>query len=331
MKRQPVVGITLGDVNGIGPEISLKAVKRRWPAGVCFVLIGSHAVVHDQCASEGLRQPEPWSPGGGAPRTKISVWDPTPHMTLRRSPGKIVSEASTAAIQWIAAGVDACLKKDISAMVTAPICKEGLVKAGLKMPGHTEYLAELTGTRRFAMMLIGGPLRVVLATRHIPVRNIAASLSKHVVAESIEMLDEGLAWLGAGRKIGVCGLNPHAGDGGAIGKEDLDIVRPAVQAAVRKGIRAEGPIPGDTIFYQALQGAYDGIVAMYHDQGLAPLKMLAFNEGVNITLGLPIIRTSPDHGTAFDLAGRGKANPASMIKAIELAIQLTGRRNPWRR
>jgi 4-hydroxythreonine-4-phosphate dehydrogenase len=217
-------------------------------------------------------------------------------------------------------------------MVTAPICKEGLKKAGFSMPGHTEYLAECCGTSRFAMMLIGGPLRVLLVTRHLPLRRVADAVTRENVRGAIAIAAEALPWLGCSKgRIGVCGLNPHAGDGGAIGDEEQRIIRPAVMAMRRRGIPAEGPVPPDVMFYQALHGQYDVVVAMYHDQGLGPLKMLAFESGVNVTLGLPMVRTSPDHGTAFDIAGTCRADATSMSAALKLAGKLSARTNPWKK
>lgn len=316
-----LVAVTAGDINGIGPEVALKALSAsNWPSNCRFVLIGNAEVLSRQARKFGLP----------VKSQSFSIWDPdAARMTW--APGKITAAASRHAMHWIRIAAEGCMGGYFDAMVTAPICKEGLKKAGLEAPGHTEYLAEITKTRRFAMMLMGGGLRVVLATRHIPLSRVAESISRKNILESIRIAAEALPWLGCRRaKIGVCGLNPHAGDGGAIGSEEKTIIRPAVRSAQRSGIRAEGPVAPDAIFYHALRGAYDAVVAMYHDQGLGPLKMLAMDEGINITLGLPIVRTSPDHGTAFDVAGKGIAREGSMVKALELACGLAGRKNPWR-
>jgi len=297
------IGITCGDVNGIGPEISLKAVSSKPWNGVEFILIGPSA--------EGT-----WKvPSAG-----------------KLTPGKITAEASKTAVAAIERAVRGCLDGELDAIVTAPICKEGLKLAGVNYPGHTEMIAELTGTKRYGMMLMGKGLRVMLATRHLPLRQVADALTKENVLEAIELTGEALKWFGLKNgRIGVCGLNPHAGDGGALGDEEITIIAPAIEAARAKGFNAIGPVPADVIFFQALEGKFDAVVAMYHDQGLGPLKMHAFDCGVNLTLGLPIIRTSPDHGTAFDIAGQGIANPGSMIAAIETAIQLAGVSNPWKK
>lgn len=326
------IAITLGDLNGIGPEVSLKAVGRRWPSSYRFVLVGAPRVLAQQAAAFGFRTPPAWHPEQGRPSQKVVVWDPDGNRRFSWRPGRISAAASSAASAWITAAVEGCRAGIFHGMVTAPICKEGFHKAGITVPGHTEMLAHLTRTKSFAMMLMGGPLRVVLATRHVPLAKVPAGLNRNVVAEAIRLTSESLPWLGSRRRrIGVCGLNPHAGEGGDLGREEMDIIGPAIRAAARRGINVAGPVPSDVIFYQAIHGAYDAVVAMYHDQGLGPLKMLAFDKGINLTLGLPIVRTSPDHGTAFDIAGKGVANPGSMVEAIKLAAKLARKKNPWKR
>ena len=279
------IGITCGDVNGIGPEIARKAISsNHWKKDVELIFIG-----------------------------------PENLPTL----GKATAEASKTAVAAIERAVQGCLDGELDAMVTAPICKEGLKLAGINDPGHTEMIAELTGTKRYGMMLMGKGLRVMLVTRHLPLREVADALTKENILEAIELTAEALTAFGIpDGRIGVCGLNPHAGDGGTLGSEETELITPAIETARAQGLNVAGPIPADVIFFQALEQKYDAVVAMYHDQGLGPLKMHAFDCGVNITLGLPIIRTSPDHGTAFDIAGKGIADPGSMIAAIETAIQL---------
>jgi 4-hydroxythreonine-4-phosphate dehydrogenase len=247
-------------------------------------------------------------------------------------PGKTLAPASKAASEWIHRVVAGCRDGLFQAMVTAPISKKGFHAAGVMVPGHTELLAALTRRRRYAMMLLGGPLRVVIVTRHIPLAEVASKLTRPEISTAITLTGQALPWLGVRKaRIGVCGLNPHAGEGGDLGDEESRVIAPAIRAAGKAGFPAQGPIPSDVIFHQAVQGRHDAVVAMYHDQGLAPLKMLAFETGVNLTLGLPIVRTSPDHGTAFDIAGQGIANPSSMVEAIKLAGELAGKRNPWGR
>ena len=232
---------------------------------------------------------------------------------------------------WIRAAVAGCLAGAFDGMVTGPICKHSIQAAGCAFPGHTEYLAFLAGNRKVAMMLIGGPLCVVLATRHLPLARVAKALTLKKTVAAIEMAHYGLKWLGLPAKaIGVCALNPHAGDGGLLGNEERTIIMPAIRQLRRKGLKIEGPIPADVIFYQALHNKFGAVAAMYHDQGLGPLKMIGFESGVNLTLGLPFVRTSPDHGTAFDIAGKAIANATSMVAAIRLAITLARRPNPWK-
>ncbi len=317
MKR---IGITIGDSNGIGPEITLKAIgKSRWPEGVEFVVFGNEAVIREQ--AEFMKIP-------------VSRKIRFEHVGSKSLPihfGKVRADASKLACEAICTAIDQCLSGEIDAMVTAPICKEGFHKAGIPFPGHTELLAERTKTKNFGMMLIGGGLRVMLVTRHIPISNVAESLTKKNIREHIELTGEALKLFGIkGGKIGVCGLNPHAGDGGIIGTEEKSVINPAIKLARKKGFKVSDAVPADTIFYEALNGKYDAVVAMYHDQGLAPLKMLGFDEGINVTLGLPIIRTSPDHGTAFGIAGQNRASFSSMKNAINLAIEMAGKPNPWK-
>jgi 4-hydroxythreonine-4-phosphate dehydrogenase len=313
------IGITIGDVNGIGPEVTLKALARyRWPPDVRFSIIGAEALFREQAQAMKI-------PVSG----KIDFVDVDE--VPKWNPGKIRKSAARLAEAAIRTAVRGCLTGEYDAMVTAPISKEGFHKAGIKIPGHTEYLAKLTGTKNVGMMLIGGGLRVMLVTRHLPLIKVAGSITKKAVRNHIELTGEALKLFGIRHgKIGVCGLNPHAGDGGVLGHEEIEIINPAIRAARGKGFHVSDAVPADTIFYEAVRGDYDAVVAMYHDQGLAPLKMIGFDEGVNVTLGLPIIRTSPDHGTAFGIAGLGKASGKSMKQAIALAIEMAGKQNPWK-
>jgi 4-hydroxythreonine-4-phosphate dehydrogenase len=316
MKR---IGITVGDINGIGPEVALKAVARgRWPKNTEFVLLGSEAVVRGQAAA-----------------MKIPVSRKIVFREMKTNPkwvpGKIGVKASLLAEEAIRHAVKGCLSGELDAMVTAPICKEGFHKAGIDVPGHTEYIAKLTKTRSFAMMLMGGGLRVTLVTRHLPISKVPGALTKNGIREHIELTGQALKLFGCKNgRIGVCGLNPHAGDGGVLGTEEKTLINPAARAARKKGFNVSEAIPADTVFYEALRGDYDAVVAMYHDQGLGPLKMIGFDEGVNVTLGLPIIRTSPDHGTAFGIAGKDRASPKSMRNALALALEMAGKPNPWK-
>jgi len=309
------IGITIGDINGIGPEVAVKAACGRtgeeWGEHR-LVLIGAAGIILDHCEVFGFDALEPWDVNND-PGT-VSIWEPEGTTEPTIAFGKVEKDASAEAARWIHAAVEACQTDTFDAMVTGPICKAGFHTAGIEVPGHTELLAQLTG----------GPLRVGLATRHLPLRDVPDAVTPEAIREISELVAEVLPRLGVTTKpnLGICGLNPHAGDGGTLGTEDRDVIAPVVEALRKDGYFADGPIPADTIFHRALEGIYDAVIAMYHDQGLAPLKMLAFDIGVNITLGLPIVRTSPDHGTAFAIAGRGVANPNSMVEAIKAAIQL---------
>jgi 4-hydroxythreonine-4-phosphate dehydrogenase len=331
MKTPIRIGITLGDINGIGPEVALKAaLDHRWPTDVQIILIGSAAAARWQAAEFGLPLPPLWDPDEPPRGKKVFIWDPTPqHQPVWQS-GRIEKDASVAAAAWIRMAVLACRAGCLDGMVTAPISKEGFHKAGVDFPGHTEMLAKLCGVKQFAMMLFGGALRITLATRHVPLASVAKKLTTAGILETIRLTGKALPWLGVRKqRIAVCGLNPHAGDGGKIGREEITVIGPAIRKAKKEGFDVAGPVPADVVFHQALKGKYDAIVSMYHDQGLGPLKMLAFDSGVNVTLGLPIVRTSPDHGTAFDIAGKGDASAESMIEAIKWAVQLARRKNPW--
>jgi len=326
------IGITLGDINGIGPEVALKAVYDcPWPASRRFVLVGPALALLEQARRLRRPMPPPWVPGRPFPPGRTALWDIGGGARLRWTPGRVTAAAARAAVGALRAATDAARRGQFSALVTAPLCKEGLRRAGHAAPGHTELLAEWTRARRYAMLLEGGGLRVALVTRHLPLRRVAGAVTRAAVRETLRLAAEALPWLGCRRgRIAVCGLNPHAGDGGALGDEERTTIVPEIRAARRRGIRAEGPVPADVVFRQALRGRYDLVVALYHDQGLGPLKTVGFDEGVNITLGLPIVRTSPDHGTAFDIAGRGIADPRSMVAAIRRAVELAARPNPWR-
>lgn len=327
-ERATVLAITLGDAGGIGPEVALRAaLQSRWPGRLRLVLVGARSVADAAADLIGAARPPSWSPGSEPP--PVSVWEPQP-IHLKIISGRPSVTAARAAASWIEAAVEGCLCGLFAGMVTAPICKEGFDMAGIPYPGHTEMLAALTGTRRYAMMLAGGPLRVVLATRHLPLARVPAAVTGEAIREAVELTWESLPWLGCPRgRIAVCALNPHAGDGGLLGREEAEVIGPEIRALRRRGMDVEGPVPADVVFYQARLGRYAAVVAMYHDQGLGPLKMLAFDRGINCTLGLPIVRTSPDHGTAFDVAWTGRANPRSTIEAIRLAATLAGRHNPW--
>jgi 4-hydroxythreonine-4-phosphate dehydrogenase len=321
------IGISLGDVTGIGPEVTLKALAAETAADdTRYLIIGDADYARRMNEQLGLNLPLQTFGGKDEPgRVFICnpLSKPLPAGLVEGSPA-----AARAAVAWLRDGAQRCLRQEIDALVTAPVNKDAIVRAGEAFIGQTEFLSQLAGTERTAMMLLGHDehgrwLRVALATTHLPLRMVAEQITGVKVELAIELAAQACRDLGLPRaRIGVCGLNPHAGEGGQLGDEEQAIIGPAVFAALQRQLEVEGPLSADALFYHALRGDYDAVVAMYHDQGLAPLKLIAFENGVNWTLGLPFIRTSPDHGTAYGIAGQGVANPSSMIAALRLARQL---------
>jgi len=315
----PLLGVSLGDPNGIGLEITLKAFRtvRAEKPDLRLCCIGDRNLVKTEAEKQGMDCPEVLDPGVPFPRANY---------------GQTTAEAGIASAAWVTTGIDACLNQELDALITAPINKHAWDLAGVDMPGHTELLGARCGTDRFGMMLMGKGLRVFLATRHLPLASVPEVLSEKDIRLAVELVSEALPFMGIDQpRIAVCGLNPHAGDGGTLGTEERDWIEPLLNKMQAEGFGCSGPHPADTVFHQALHGHYDAVIALYHDQGLGPLKLLAFDEGVNVTLGLPIIRTSPDHGTAFGIAGKGIARADSMHHAILAAADLTQRHNPWTR
>ena len=326
------IAIALGDVTGVGPEVTLKALAAEASVDEAqFLIIGDFGLLRDLEKRLGLGlKLQRYSAKAEAGR--FFVHNPMAKELERDLPqGSPV--AARAAMAWLTDGAERCLRKEAEALVTAPVNKEAIIRTGEKFVGQTEFLSDLAGTRRTAMMLLGEDdrgrwLRVALATTHVALKSVAANLNEDNVRLAIDLAAQACRDLGLKRqRVGVCGLNPHAGEGGEFGDEEIKLIGPVVEAAKRGGVDARGPYPADTLFYQAYHGEYDAVVAMYHDQGLAPLKMVAFENGINWTLGLPFIRTSPDHGTAYDIAGQGKADASSMRAAIRLAKQLSRNRN----
>jgi len=284
---KPRIAITVGDPAGIGPEIARKTADDPRVREVCEpVLYGPPEGVHF-------------------------------------APGVLSGDAGRAAYDAICAAVRDAQAGTVAGIATAPINKLAFSKAGLPWKGHTDLLGHLTGSPRVAMMFWSEPLKVVLATIHVPLAAVPVTLTYDVMAETIDLTARELPRLGIPRpRLAVAGLNPHAGEEGLMGAEERTVIRPAVEAARSRGIQITGPLPGDTVFVRAVKGEFDVVIACYHDQGLIPVKLLAFGRSVNVTLGLPIIRTSVDHGTAFDIAGKGVADPASLIEATLLAARL---------
>lgn len=312
------IAISLGDPAGIGPEIVARALAERPDAPL--LVFGDLGVLARAANAAGVPAPPP---GRVRAVTNLGAADVTP--------GRPDDTSARAQLAYLTAATDAALAGDVAALVTAPISKEWIARAGFAFPGHTEYLAARAGVREFAMMLAGPVLRVTVATTHVALRDVPRLLSAGGIASTIWLTAEGLARrFGIARpRVAVAGLNPHAGEAGRFGDEEDRLVRPAIEQARARiataGIDAivDGPLVPDSVFRQAAGGAFDAVVALYHDQGLIPLKLLHFDDGVNLTLGLPFVRTSPDHGTAYDIAGTGNARAQSFLAALDLALAAT--------
>jgi 4-hydroxythreonine-4-phosphate dehydrogenase len=297
-QRAPVIALTSGEPAGIGPEICVRIARQA--RGAELVVIGDRALL------------------AGAPRIE--------HVPLEHpaTPGKLDARNARYVLAVLDRAIRGCLAGEFGAMVTAPVQKSVINDAGIAFTGHTEYLAERSGTEHVVMMLVGGGLRVALATTHLPIADVPRSITTERLLLSLRILDADLKrrFRIASPRILVAGLNPHSGEAGHLGREDMDVIAPAIAAARSAGIDASGPLPADTLFVPERLKNADAVLAMYHDQGLPVLKYASFGRGVNITLGLPFIRTSVDHGTALDIAGSGRADPGSLEEAVQLAIEL---------
>lgn len=320
---QPPLGITMGDAAGIGPEIVVRLFAEgfKHPA-VVFGDAGSLRAAARRLGAAvtiaEIAHPADWTEAAG----RIAVI-PVSCLPEDLPLGRVDARAGQAAFDSIARAIDAVQAGTIAAIVTAPISKQAMHEAGIDYPGHTEILAERAGTTDYAMMLANKELRVLLVSIHVPLAEAVRLVTPEAELRAIRLAHRAALQFGIARpRIGVAGLNPHAGEGGMFGREDVDIIAPAVAAAQAEGIAASGPLSGDTIFMRARQGEFDVVVAQYHDQGLIPVKYLGLDEGVNITVGLPFIRTSVDHGTAFEIAGRGIASAASLRAACIQAVAM---------
>lgn len=329
---RPILGITMGDPAGIGSEVILKALARPAVRSLCRpIIIGSLPVMQHALLALNLRMTlvavhdhtYSWRSARDLP-----IFDPLQRPLGKFRPGVAAARTGAASAAFIKTAVRFAQTGCIDAIVTAPINKEAINLAGCRYPGHTELLADLTKSRESGMMIVGGPLKILFSTTHVAIRDLSDRLTTKIVARAIRLADRGLRdyFRLSKPRIGVAALNPHAGEAGLFGDEERKVILPAVRAARRAGIDASDPLPADTLFGKAARGDYDGVVAMYHDQGLIPLKLVAFGRCVNVTVGLPIIRTSVDHGTAYDIVGKGVADPGSMIEAITLAAQLARQR-----
>ena len=295
---RPLIALTSGEPAGIGPELCLKLAQLSLPARL--VAIGDRALLR------------------GFPDIE--------HVPLRRPavPGKLDPANARYVLAVLERALRGCLEGEFAAMVTAPVQKSAINDAGIAFTGHTEYLAERAGAEHVVMMLVGGGLRVALATTHLPLMDVPAAITREGLVRTLKVLDHDLRkrFRIARPRILVAGLNPHSGESGHLGREEVEVIAPAVAEALAAGIDAAGPIPADTLFVPDRLAKADCALAMYHDQGLPVLKYASFGRGVNVTLGLPFVRTSVDHGTALELAGSGRADPGSLIEAVKLAIEL---------
>lgn len=355
----PLVGITMGDAAGIGPEVIVKSLSDARVMASCRCLIyGDREVLLSvirnlkssltpdfvESPDEARRSQSPVTflhcsrfPMSRVPYGEMrracplqrdnALNQPVPLPPDVAQPSQAARETAANAVAYIDEAAADALSSETDAMVTAPINKAALRRAGLPLEGHTDYLAEKAGVTDYAMMFVGGGLKVVLMTVHIRLTAVAERITQPAVLGKIRLTNRHLkTWFGIEKpRIAVCGLNPHAGEEGMFGDEESQRIAPAIWSGQDEGIAVSGPYPADTVFNRCKAGESDAVIAMYHDQGLLPVKLLAFDEGVNITIGLPFVRTSPDHGTAYDIAGKGIAHPGSMTAAILLAAEIAAR------
>jgi 4-hydroxythreonine-4-phosphate dehydrogenase len=320
--RQAVIAVTTGEPAGVGPELCATLAARRGESRV--VLIGDRELIRERARQAAVAaQFADYAPDS-LPPAAIEIL----HVPLAAP--AVAGRLDAANARYVLATLDravaGCRSGEFAAMVTAPVHKGIVNDAGVAFSGHTEYLAEKTGTDHVVMMLVGGGMRVALATTHLPLRDVPAAITRPLLERTLRILDADLRgrFRIAAPRILVAGLNPHAGEGGYLGREEIEVIAPLLDALRAEGMSLSGPLPADTLFTRRVLETGDAVLAMYHDQGLATLKYASFGGGVNVTLGLPIVRTSVDHGTALDLAGSGRADPGSLLAALDLAEQLAG-------
>ena len=332
IRRRPAVAtlaVTSGDPAGIGPEICAALLRRRWPCRL--VVLGDRSLI-DEATGPAMRRARfrDYDPAG-EPRAGVELL----HVPLRRRarPGRLDRRNADYVLELLDRATDGCMTREFAGLVTAPVHKGIINDAGLPFTGHTEYLARRSGARQPVMMLVGGGMRVALATTHLPLREVAGAITASTLASVVSTLERELREKFGIRKprIVVCGLNPHAGEGGHLGSEETEVIAPTLKRLAGRGIRASGPVPADTAFLPAVLDHCDAVLAMYHDQGLPVLKRASFGHAVNVTLGLPFVRTSVDHGTALEIAGTGRADPGSLLAAVGLAAELAASSGSARR
>ena len=322
--RLPRIALTSGEPAGIGPDLCLSIARHELPCEL--VCLADSTLLEERARLLGmgdilLRPYRADEARTHAPGSLTVLHAP---LAVRSRPGQPDVRNARAVVGLLDRALEGCLAGEFGAMVTAPVQKSCIMDAGIPFSGHTEYLAERTHTRRPVMLLAAGSLRVALATTHLPLKAVSPAITTAGLCEVLEILhrDLGQWWHIPAPRIAVCGLNPHAGEGGHLGEEEIQTIAPAVARARDRGIHADGPLPADTVFVPQLLARYDVVLAMYHDQGLPVVKHAGFDRAVNVTLGLPIVRTSVDHGTALTLAGTGRADPGSLLAALRLAIEL---------
>ena len=324
--RPVTLAVTMGDPRGVGPELILKVLQQPDPSGggASLVIVGCGAVLEHAAAALGRPCDLPPAldlPGATAPISLLDLDNFPPDRLEPRRPDPLGGQAS---LDYIHEAVRLALDGRVDGIVTGPISKEAIAAAGSPFPGHTELLAHLTGAEQAVMLLVAGPLRVALVTTHVALRDVAEALSAEAIVRVARVLDAGLRrFFGlAGPRLALCALNPHAGDGGRFGDEEERVLRPALAAAREVGVELAGPEPADSAFLKASAGRYDAVLALYHDQGMIPVKLAGLDRVVNVTLGLPVVRTSVGHGTAYDIAGTGRASEGSLVEAIRLGARM---------
>ena len=323
--RLPVIALTTGEPAGIGPDLALMLAREPLPARV--VLIGDEGLLAERCRALGLSAAlRPYS-GGGLPLSGAMEVEHVPLAHLVRA-GQLDPANGRYVLAVLDRAIDGCVSGEFDAMVTAPVHKGAINEAGIPFTGHTEYLAQRTGAGHVVMMLVGGGLRVALATTHLALADVPKAITRASLTATLRVLHAGLAGqFGIVKpRILVSGLNPHSGESGHLGREEIDVIEPVIRALAAEGLEVDGPIPADTLFVPERLKGIDCALAMFHDQGLPVLKYASFGRGVNVTLGLPIVRTSVDHGTALDIAGTGRAEAGSLIEAVRLALDIAGSR-----
>lgn len=310
-KKLPAIGITMGDPSGIGPEVIAKSLSNPSLKKLgLYLIIGDYSIYKKYC-----------------PKLikNISFVDLKNSPISKTKPGVSTAKSAQASIEYIDIALELLKNKNISGLVTGPVSKEAIRSLGYDFPGHTEYIADFFRVKNYGMMFIANNMKAIVATRHIPLSQVPEKLTRKNIEQAINLAGDALKIYYKIKKpsIAVCGLNPHAGENGKIGNDEAKKIVPAIKKANKRNIKVSGPFPADTIFFPKIAENYDAIVAMYHDQGLIGLKSLYFDRLVNMTVGLPFVRTSPAHGTAFNIAGKNKADPTSMLEAIKLAATLS--------